>query len=53
MEKLKEKKRKWIILQFRAGRSVASIARIQKVSRQYVYKLAAKYKKRRNCSICI
>ena len=45
MEKLTEKKRKWIITQFRTGRSATSIARIQKISRQYVYKLAAKYKK--------
>lgn len=45
MEKLTEKKRKWIINQFRAGRSATSIARIQKISRQLVYKLAAKYKK--------
>jgi len=45
MEKLTEKKRKWIIKQFRAGRSATSIARIQKISRQMVYKLAAKYKK--------
>lgn len=45
MEKLTEKKRKWIINQFRTGRSATSIARIQKISRQMVYKLAAKYKK--------
>ncbi len=45
MEKLTEKKRKWIITQFRSGRSVTSIARIQRISRQMVYKLAAKYKK--------
>jgi len=45
MEKLTEKKRKWIISQFRTGRSATSIARIQKVSRQMVYKLSAKYKK--------
>jgi putative transposase len=45
MEKLTEKKRKWVINQFRAGRSATSIARIQKISRQMVYKLAAKYKK--------
>lgn len=44
MEKLTEKKRKWIIKQFRAGRSATSIARIQKISRRYVYKLAIKYK---------
>ena len=45
MEKLTEKKRKWIITQFRTGRSATSIARIQKISRRYVYKLTAKYKK--------
>jgi len=45
MEKLTEKKRKWIIHQFRGGRSATSIARIQKISRRYVYKLVAKYKK--------
>jgi putative transposase len=45
MEKLTEKKRKWIIVQFRSGRSATQIARIQKISRQQVYKLAAKYKK--------
>jgi putative transposase len=45
MEKLTKKKRKWIITQFRSGRSATSIARIQKVSRQMVYKLVAKYKK--------
>lgn len=44
MEKLTEKKRKWIIHQFRSGRSATSVARIQKVSRQMVYQLAAKYK---------
>ena len=45
METLTEKKRKWIIHQFRAGRSATSIARIQKISRQHVYKLARRYKK--------
>ena len=45
METLTEKKRKWIISQFRAGRSVTSIARIQKVSRQHVYRLAKRFKK--------
>jgi putative transposase len=45
MEKLNRKKRKWIIAQFRAGRSATSIARIQKVSRQYIYKLVRKHKK--------
>lgn len=44
MEKLTEKKRKWIIHQFRCGRSATSIAKIQKISRQMVYKLARKYK---------
>src|SRR3989344_6794796 len=41
----KSKKRKWIISQFRAGRSATSIARIQKISRRMVYKLAARFKK--------
>jgi len=45
MEKLTEKKRKWIISQFRTGRSATSIARIQKISRRMVYKLSTKYKK--------
>lgn len=45
MEKLTEKKRKWIINQFRGGRSATSIAKIQKISRQMVYKLAHKHKK--------
>ena len=45
MKTLTEKKRKWIIIQFRSGRSATSIARIQKISRRYVYKLAAKHKK--------
>jgi transposase len=45
MGELTKKKRKWIIHQFRAGRSATSIAKIQKISRCYVYKLAAKYKK--------
>ena len=44
MTELTKKKRKWIINQFRAGRSATSIARIQKISRYYVYKLAQKYK---------
>ena len=48
MEKLTEKKRKWIIAQFRSGRSVTQIARIQKISRQQIYKLVAKYKKEGN-----
>jgi putative transposase len=45
MKELTQKKRKWIIQQFRAGRSATSIARIQNISRRYVYKLATKYKK--------
>ena len=45
MVKLTEKKRKWIITQFRVGRSAISIASIQKISRRYVYKLVKKYKK--------
>ena len=45
MEKLNENKRKWIINQFRAGRSATQIAKIQKICRQMVYKLSAKYKK--------
>jgi len=45
MVKLTEKKRKWIIIQFRVGRSATSIAHIQKISRRYVYKLVKKYKK--------
>lgn len=44
MVELTKKKRKWIIQQFRGGRSATSIARIQKISRRYVYKLATKYK---------
>jgi putative transposase len=44
MEKLNEKKRKWIINQFRMGRSATSISIIQKISRQFVYKLVAKHK---------
>lgn len=44
MGELTKKKRKWMIQQFRAGRSVTSIAKIQEISRRYVYKLAAKYK---------
>ena len=34
-----------MITQFRVGRSATSIAKIQKISRRYVYKLANKYKK--------
>ncbi|MBU1849915.1 MAG: hypothetical protein KKH40_04265 [Nanoarchaeota archaeon] len=45
METLTEKKRKWLIRQFRSGRSATSIARIQKVSRQQVYRLANRFKK--------
>jgi len=45
MVKLTKNKRKWIIQQFRVGRSATSIAKIQKISRRYVYKLVAKYKK--------
>jgi len=44
MEKLTEKKRKWIIQQFRAGRSATVIAKIQHVSRRMVYKLVNKFK---------
>jgi putative transposase len=44
MTKLTEKKRKWIITQFRGGRSATSIARIQKISRQMVYKLVKQHK---------
>ncbi|MBU0665809.1 MAG: helix-turn-helix domain-containing protein, partial [Nanoarchaeota archaeon] len=44
MGMLTEKKRKWIIKKFRSGRSTTSIARIQRISRQTVYVLAAKYK---------
>ena len=45
MAKLTEKKRKWVIQQFRGGRSATSIARIQKISRRYVYKLVQRHKK--------
>ncbi len=45
MIKLTEKKRKWIIQQFRCGRSATSIARIQKITRQMVYKLVNRHKK--------
>lgn len=38
MAKLSEKKRKWIIQQFMAGRSATSIASIQKISRRLVYR---------------
>ncbi len=43
MKKLTEKKRKWIITQFRTGRSATSIAKIQKISRQMVYKLVSRF----------
>jgi len=43
--KLTEKKRRWIIRQFRSGKSPTIIAKIQKISRQTVYDLAAKFKK--------
>lgn len=43
MIKLNENKRKWIIQQYRKGRSATSIAKIQKVSRQYVYVLIEKH----------
>jgi len=46
MDELTKKKRKWIIHQFRIGRSATSIAEIQKISRRYVYKLVAKYKEK-------
>ena len=42
---IKRKKRKWVINQYRSGRSATSIARIQKISRQWVYTLAKEYKK--------
>ncbi len=45
MDKLTKKKRKWIIQEFRLGRSATSIAKIQKISRRYVYKLVKKFKK--------
>lgn len=45
MAKLNEKKRKWIINQFRSGRSATSIARIQKISRQWMYLLVKQYKR--------
>ena len=37
-------KRKWIIQQYRTGRSPTSIAEIQKISRQYIYDLVEKHK---------
>ena len=45
MEKLTEKKKKWVINQYKGGRSATQIARIQKISRQMVYNLVNKYKK--------
>lgn len=44
MKLLTEKKRKWIIQQFRAGRSATSIARAQNISRVHVYRLASRFK---------
>lgn len=44
MAELTKKKRKWIIQQFRTGRSATSIAKIQKISRRYVYKLVKQFK---------
>ena len=44
MEKLTEKKRRWIINQYRVGRSATRIARIQRITRQHVYRLVARYK---------
>jgi transposase InsO family protein len=43
MTRLTEKKRKWVINQFKNGRSATSIARIQRMSRRYVYKLVKKF----------
>jgi putative transposase len=40
-----KKKRKWIITQFRAGRSATQLAKIQKINRRYVYTLLNKFKK--------
>ncbi len=53
MTKLTEKKRKWIIQQFRTGRSATSIARIQKISRRMVYKLTAQFKKEGIVAYCV
>ncbi len=39
------KKRRWIVRQFRAGRSASSIASIQKISRRMVYKLVQQHKR--------
>ncbi len=46
MTKLNEKKRKWVITQFRSGRSATSIARIQRISRQWAYSLMNQYKQK-------
>ncbi|MFH1376168.1 MAG: integrase core domain-containing protein [Candidatus Woesearchaeota archaeon] len=48
MNKLNEKKRKWIIKQFRTGRSAESIAKIQNISRQWVYELTKRYKQQKS-----
>ena len=45
METLTFKKRKWVIQQYRSGRSAASIALVQKISRRYVYTLVGKHKR--------
>ena len=45
MEKLTEKKRKWIIQQYRSGRSATVVAKIQHISRRMVYKLSNNFKK--------
>ena len=45
MEKLSEEKRRWIVNQFRTGRSATHIAKIQKITRQWVYKLVERHKK--------
>lgn len=45
MNTLNENKRKWIIQQYRKGRSATAIAKIQKISRQYVYILIERYQK--------
>lgn len=45
MNKLNEKKKRWIINQFKIGRSRMEIAKIQKVSRKTVYQLANQYDK--------
>ena len=45
MEKLSYEKRKWIVNQFRTGRSATHIAKIQKITRQWVYELVKKHKK--------